>query len=197
MSLFEHDEARGYLEAADATVVAESGLKELNGDGGASAQNETLPKAQLSRVRPLDHNGRKPSISGGMSSHRRMSLGQVKGSVTVSNSQAGLTAPGVAAFDPKMRQWIQKKTSVRPELASLAPLLNALIPISLSETMATKNLSGPLRTKALADYLVKFLSAECESARASANSAMAIIVDDAQVRSFLIEHGGRFFFSPS
>jgi hypothetical protein len=73
----------------------------------------------------------------------RISMDFVKGSLSSQSKANGLNEPAV--FEPRLRAWIQKKTKMFPDLASQAPLLNALLPIALPETRATKNLGGLLR----------------------------------------------------
>jgi hypothetical protein len=107
----------------------------------------------------------------------RISIDQVKGSLA--SRTYGLNEAPVT--DPRLRNWMLKKIKLYPELAGQAPLFNALLPIGLPETRATRNVSGPLRTEALADFLVSFIKKEIFQCITKGFKGMALIVDDAQV----------------
>jgi hypothetical protein len=111
----------------------------------------------------------------------RVSMDQVKGSLA-SNSRAGGLNNAATVFDPRLREWILKKVKQKPELAMMAPLFNALLPVALPETRATRNLNGPLRTEALADFLVAFIRDEILHCVIKGYKGLAFIIDDAQVR---------------
>jgi hypothetical protein len=199
MSLYEYDRTAGLLDDAEegehmpellesGNDIAQKGpepaIKELK---GLEKPGRLLTEAIGSNPfivrnkRRLSAQNKIGSSSVVVSSYRMLITKGNKG--TASMSTRNVDGPSEPHFDPGVRKWVQQRIALFPQLASMAPLLNALIPCGLPNTNSTKNLSGPLRSKALADYLSTFLAAESTFARRFDNrNGLTIIIDDAQVR---------------